>query len=281
MALRGEDMHKPQDEESAESHADSALSSPRPVRGDEATRLPFVTADQMAEVDRRAVRDYGIGLIQMMELAGRNLAEQARCMLGGSVAGREIVVLCGVGNNGGGGMAAARNLHGWGANVRAVLVGSRSGLKPAPKRQWRILERVGPTSEEKASLDDVEPDLIVDAIFGYGFHGWPRGASANWIEWANSRACPILALDLPSGLEATTGTPTQATIRATVTLTLALPKTGLRAAHAGASEGEVYLADIGVPPELYREVGLDIGLPFESGPIIRLKDFGGDLAPGD
>jgi len=226
----------------------------------------------MAQVDRRAAHGYGIGLIQMMELAGRNLAEEARQMLGGSVAGRKVVVLCGTGNNGGGGMVAARNLHGWGARVQVVLTGSEAVLKAVPKRQWRIVRRIGLGVRPKGGPGPGRPDMVIDAIFGYGFRGKPRPRAARWIEWANSEGCPILALDLPSGLDATTGIPSTPCVQATATLTLALPKTGLWARQAAAHVGEMFLADIGVPPEVYRDLGLEVGSPFASGSIIRLED---------
>ena len=193
----------------------------------------------MAQVDRRAAHGYGIGLIQIMELAGRNLAEEARQMLGGSVAGRMVVVLCGTGNNGGGGMAAARNLHGWGARVQVVLTGSEAALKTVPRRQWRIIRRLGLAVSPKGGTRSGRPDMVIDAIFGYGFRGKPRQRAARWIEWANSQGCPVLALDLPSGLDATTGIPAIPCVHATATLTLALPKTGLQAPQAQAFVGEV------------------------------------------
>ena len=234
--------------------------------------VPAVTAAQMALVDRRAVQGYGIGLIQMMELAGRNLANLAREMLGGSVEGREIVVLCGTGNNGGGGMVAARNLHGWGARVQVVLTGSEAALKVVPKRQWRTLRRLGLAVRPKGGPGSGRPDMVIDAIFGYGFRGKPRPRAARWIEWANDQGCPVLALDLPSGLDATTGIPSMPCVHASATLTLALPKTGLRAPQAQDVVGDVFLADIGVPPEVYRDLGLEVGSPFASGSIIRLED---------
>ena len=234
---------------------------------------PAVTAAQMAQVDRRAMRGYGIGLTQMMELAGRNLGERARQMLGGSVDGRTVVVLCGLGNNGGGGMVAARHLHRWGAQVQAVLTGAESSLKAVPNRQWRILKRLGLADRAKTGPGSGRPDLIIDAILGYGFHGRPRSRTARWIEWANSRGCPILALDLPSGLDATTGIPSIPCIRAKATLTLALPKTGLLAPEASAYTGDVYLADIGIPAEVYRGLGYEVGHLFANGAIVSLEEL--------
>ena len=91
--------------------------------------LPVVTTDQMSEVDRLMIEEWGITLFQMMENAGRNFAELARRQLGGTVQGKRIAVLCGQGNNGGGGMTAARHLHNWGAQVEVILAGDENGLK--------------------------------------------------------------------------------------------------------------------------------------------------------
>lgn len=259
-------------ERRAESKGDSAL----PTSGGEgkarAPQVPSITAVQMTEVDRRVVRTYGITLLQMMELAGRNLAEQAQEMLGGSVLGRSIVVLCGTGNNGGGGMVAARHLHGWGAEVEAALTGPSAKLKAVPKRQWRILQRLGLSASAGWDRDSLRPDVILDAIFGYGFRGRPPPGTARWIEWANKQTCPVLALDLPSGLDATSGVPAPTCIRAAATLTLALPKTGLRAPDAAGYVGELFLADIGVPPEVFGDLGLEVGNWFDKGPRVRLEE---------
>ncbi len=231
--------------------------------------LPSLTTAQMAEVDRLMVEKYGISLIQMMENAGRNLAEQARRMLDGNLSGRKIAVLCGAGNNGGGGMAAARHLHNRGANVQVKFVGDPARLKNVPAYQWRILQ-----SMELAKNDDpglAQADLIIDALIGYGLSGDPCGATAEWIVQANGSGRPILALDTPSGLGTTTGSPGSPCIRARNTLTLALPKTGLLVPSARSFVGDLYLADIGVPPELYRRIGLEVGTLFAEDTIIRIN----------
>jgi len=187
--------------------------------------LPALTTAQMAEVDRLMIEEYGILLIQMMENAGRHLAEQARRTLGGRMSHRHLVMLCGAGNNGGGGMVAARHLHNRGAKVQAKLTGDATRLTNIPAHQWRILNVMGLALETDPDL--ARADLIVDALIGYGLSGNPRGAVAEWIERANASGRPIVALDTPSGLNATTGQPGSPCIRATATLTLALPKTGL------------------------------------------------------
>lgn len=229
-------------------------------------RFPAVTTQQMAEVDRLMVGHFGISLLQMMENAGRNLAEQSVRMLGGEPAGRTVAVLSGPGNNGGGGMAAARHLHSRGAIVQTVLAAEPDRLKPAPQHQWHTLDRLGLAGRETPDLAGT--DLIVDALIGYGLRGEPRPEIAGWIERANAAGSAVLALDTPSGLDATSGRPAAACIRATATLTLALPKTGLLAAAARPYVGDLYVADIGVPPEMYKLIGVPGGRWFAQDSIV-------------
>ncbi len=230
--------------------------------------IPILTTKQMREVDRLMTETYHIRLPQMMENAGRSLAEQARHMLGGSVVGKVIVILCGPGNNGGGGMVAARHLHNWGAEVRLRLAGDPTALKDVPKQQWRILKALGLNRETAVS----EPaDLVIDALLGYGISGDPHPSIADLIRWTNGQTAPVLALDTPSGLDTTSGTAYDPTVRAAATLTLALPKTGLLAPPASPYVGDLYLADIGVPAELYQTAfGLHVPPLFGENAILRV-----------
>jgi NAD(P)H-hydrate epimerase len=233
--------------------------------------IPAVTTEQMAEVDRLMIEEYGIQLIQMMENAGRNLAELARRTLHGSLDGQKIVVQCGGGNNGGGGMVAARHLHNWGASVGVQLTTEEARLKEVPAHQWKILKSMQVTGIHKAFDPAHKPDLIIDAILGYGLQGNPRGEAAKWIDWANDQDCPVLALDAPSGLDTTSGTAGTPTIQATSTLTLALPKTGLLKPEAKEYVGKLYLADISVPRELYRRMGIEVGTLFGEDTIVEVQ----------
>lgn len=232
--------------------------------------IPALTTDQMIEVDRLMIEEYGITLLQMMENAGRNLAEQARRVLG-DLNGRRIVVMCGTGNNGGGGMVAARHLHNRGAQVQVKLVGDRDGLKEVPAHQYRILQVLGLCQNNNPDL--AQADLIIDALIGYGLSGNLHDPIAPWIERANQSTRPILALDAPSGLDTSTGTAGVPCIVATVTLTLALPKWGLLTPAAQVVVGELYVADIGVPPELYAEpsLGIPVGAIFAADSIVRME----------
>lgn len=245
--------------------------------------IPALTTEQMAEVDRIMIVDYGIQLIQMMENAGKNLAELARRWMGGQVIGKSILVLCGSGNNGGGGMVAARHLSNWGAQVQAELAARPEKLKDVSALQWQVLQAMGMArssspkagilSSEGTALSTplVQPDLILDALIGYGLTGDPRGQAADWIDWMNRSGSPILSLDTPSGLDTTSGLPGDPCTRAAATLTLALPKTGLLASEARPYVGELYLADISVPPELYRRIGLVVPPLFQSDAILRIS----------
>ena len=220
--------------------------------------VPALTADQMREVDRVMVEDLHIELIQMMENAGRSLAELAIVRF----APRRVTVLAGPGGNGGGGMVAARHLANRGSQVSVVL-SEPGALTPVPAHQADILGRMGAIIAEEPT----PADLVVDALIGYSIHGSPAGPAAVLIEWANAQASPILALDAPSGLDVTTGTQGTPTVQATATMTLALPKVGLLAA---ASVGELYLADISVPTQVYQRFGIVPGQLFTDSSVVRV-----------
>jgi len=223
----------------------------------------------MIEVDRLMVEVYGIQLIQMMENAGRNLAELSRRVLDGDVGGKRIAVLCGAGNNGGGGMVAARHLSNWGANVVLEVLSLPEKLKNVPAKQFQILKEMGLLEKKLIELSPVE--LVIDAMIGYGLTGDPRGSIANWIRRVNDAGRSVLALDTPSGLNTTTGIPGNPCIRATATMTLALPKTGLMASEASGYVGDLYLADISVPPQLYARLGVEVADLFASDTIIKIR----------
>ncbi len=237
-------------------------------------KVPYVTTGQMIEVDRAMIEDFRIELIQMMENAGRNLAHLARLrFFDSSPAGKKVVVLAGTGGNGGGALVCARRLHNWGAQVQVFLTKPAGLFTPVPAHQLDILYRMEVSAAHAAAVTLAEaPDLIIDGLIGYSLKGAPRGAAADLIRWANSQSAPILALDAPSGVDTTSGTVFDPAIRATATMTLALPKEGLRVAGVKSQVGELYLADISVPPALYAEpaLALQVGHLFTESDIIRL-----------
>ena len=235
---------------------------------------PFLSTQQMREVDRAMVEDYQISLLQMMENAGRCLADLARSrFLHGDPRGRRVLVLAGTGGNGGGGLVCARRLHNWGAIVRVLMTAEPQRLGEVPRQQHSILERMGlkvDVAGEEGELP--ESELVVDALIGYSLRGAPSGVSASLIRAANSQTAPLLSLDVPSGVDATAGTVHDPSVRATATMTLALPKEGLRRTEARDAVGELYLADISVPPALYAGpgIGLDVGPIFHEADVIRI-----------
>ena len=237
--------------------------------------VPWLTTEQMVEVDRAMMEDLRIELLQMMENAGRNLAHLARQrFLESNPAGKTVVVLAGTGGNGGGALVAARRLHGWGARVRVFTTKPAEDFAPVPAHQLDILHRMRIPVSPAAELAGAEaPDVILDGVIGYSLKGSPHGGAADLIRWANEQDRPILSLDAPSGVDTTTGQAFDPAIRARATMTLALPKEGLRAPGVEAHVGELYLADIGVPPSLYAEpaLGLDVGSVFAREDVIRLR----------
>lgn len=217
--------------------------------------IPAVTAGQMREVDRLLVEEYGLDLVRMMENAGRALAQVAIARF----APTSVVVLVGSGGNGGGGLVVARHLANRGVAVTVVL--ARPDLSGVPGHQLRILSHLPVT----ISFDPVPAGLVVDALNGYSVEGAPRRRAAELIAWANAQSAPVLALDVPSGLDPTLGVPAGRCVSATLTLTLALPKTGLLTA---AQVGELFVADIGIPPGAYRQFGIAAEGVFDRADIV-------------
>jgi NAD(P)H-hydrate epimerase len=238
--------------------------------------VPSVTVAQMREVDRLMTDEMAISLLQMMENAGRALAQQARSMFGGDSRGRRVAVLAGPGGNGGGGLAAARRLSTWGADVFAILAQPPAQMAEVPRHQLAALERMGVPRLGAEHLDTIgldlqRADLILDALIGYSLRGAPRGPIAALIRAANASGIPILALDVPSGLDSDTGEAAEPTIRASATLTLALPKVGLLRPGVDAWVGELALADISVPEVVYQRLGLSVGPIFARSDIVPVR----------
>ena len=218
--------------------------------------VPAVTASEMREVDSIAMEETGPNLFQMMENAGRNLALLAIELLGSKWERAAILVLAGSGGNGGGGICAARHLANRGINVKLCLV-EPSRLADVTAFQ-RKLFHVTSGEEISAANLPARADMILDALIGYGLKAAPQGQAAELIRWANRTGAPVLSLDLPSGMDATTGDRPGECIRARWTMTLALPKTGLLPERTG----ELFLADIGIPEVTYRRLGLNYTSPF-------------------
>jgi NAD(P)H-hydrate epimerase len=216
--------------------------------------LPTLTSKQVKEVDALAQERFGISVEWLMEAAGWQVARFVR---------QRAAVVCGVGNNAGDGLSAARHLDRWGrlASVSCVDAGRLRG--PAA-RELDALRRLGVEVASELELEDAE--VIVDAIFGTGLSRAPEGRFAEWIEAINGSGKNVISVDVPSGLDADTGVAYSPVVKASATITLGLPKPGLQKLP-----GRVFVADIGVPLEAYAAVGVKVPADlFAGGELIPL-----------
>lgn len=213
---------------------------------------------QVREVDRLAIQEYGMSGLVLMENAGRGCAD-VLCGLG--VHGR-VVICCGKGNNGGDGFVIARHLDLRGHDVKVMLFAEPGELTGDAAANYRILERSGIPVEMQAGAVDL-PHLeaefasavwIVDALLGTGATGEPRPPYDLAIAAINAAGKPVLAVDLPSGLDCDTGVPARQTIRAAHTCTFVAAKPGFCAPGADRFTGQLHVLDIGAPRKLIDEV---------------------------
>jgi len=237
--------------------------------------VPSVTAAQMAEIDRITTEDLHIPVDVLMENASRQIAAAARAFLGGSVAGRRVIGLVGTGNNGGDAAGALRHLLNWGARVTVECTGTQDRMRDTTQRQlMRILASTAEIAivhdASREGFRDLEADLLIDGFLGYSAHGAPREPIAALIAAVNASQIPILAVDLPSGIDPDTSAVPGAAIRAAATVTLALPKRGLLAPESHEQVGELLLADIAIPHAAFERIGVNTWRLFEQGDLVRV-----------
>ena len=229
--------------------------------------LVYLTSEEMGEADREAIDGFGIDVLSLMENAGTTVATLARLLLNGSVVGRRVGVLVGKGNNGGDGLVAARHLHNWGADVR-VMLSDREALGQVPSRQLVAVEKAG-VSVYGAEGSLAGFDLLIDSLLGYSSKGDPREPVRGMILNANTCGAPILAVDIPSGLDTTAGVPNDPCVVARATLTLGFPKTGFLNPRCRRYVGRLYLGDVSLPLEVYRKHSQSAML-FEKESVVRI-----------
>jgi ADP-dependent NAD(P)H-hydrate dehydratase / NAD(P)H-hydrate epimerase len=207
---------------------------------------PTLTSRQVAEVDLLTQERFGISVEWLMEAAGWQVAR----FCAGATA-----VVCGVGNNAGDGLAAARHLHRWG-RLASVSCVDASRLRGPAAREREALTRLGIDISDGLRLDGAQ--AVVDALFGTGLSRKPEGAFAAWIEAINDCGLPVTAIDVPSGLDADTGVAYAPCVRAHTTVALGLAKPGLLKGDGPTMAGNLWVADIGVPFEAYAEIGVEV-----------------------
>ncbi|HNU45911.1 MAG TPA: NAD(P)H-hydrate epimerase [Phycisphaerae bacterium] len=238
----------------------SSSSSPPPAQCPCGQAQPVLTRAQVRRVDELAVTRYRMVGLMLMENAGRNAAEVIDRVYGPRAV---AFIACGPGNNGGDGCVIARHLHNRGWDVTLLLAGEPTRLTPDAGVNFGIVEAMnlprivapdGPS--QRAALTHVRPDhVIVDALLGTGFTGQVRSPTAELINALNAtprRA--MVAVDVPSGLDCDTGRPSNATIRADLTITFVALKPGFLASPAPSFVSRVEVADIGIPQALLAEV---------------------------
>ena len=178
-----------------------------------------------------------------------------------------VVVLAGSGGNGGAAICGARHLANHGVETVVCLSRAVEGLSPAAKEQLAIYRETDGLVVSVGKIGELAPGVVIDGLLGYSLRGVPHGDMADLIEWCGRSGAKILSLDVPSGVDATTGEAAGAYVRPDRTMTLALPKTGL----AEAETGKLVLADIGIPAGVYARAGIGYRTPFGSGYRVGLE----------
>jgi NAD(P)H-hydrate epimerase len=209
-----------------------------------------LTRAQVREVDRIAIEEYGIPGIVLMENAARQLAEVVHRYR--QLPHQRVLVVCGLGNNAGDGYAAARHLFNWGHAVTILALVPIESLKSDARTNADIAVRCGIVITDDLNTIAGSWDLIVDAIFGTGLSRAPEGVFADAIDRINEMAdvVPVIAADVPSGLDCDTGQALGVFVRAAATVTFVAEKVGFPIANLA----NVTVADIGAPPGIIQQV---------------------------
>ena len=237
--------------------------------------LPPISTAILAAVEQAAIDDFGVTRDQMTEAAARAAAALGRKLLDNQIAGATVVVLCGSGVKACVALHALRILHGFGADCRAVLTGTEQEMRPETLAAASICEalRIPLLQPRSPAVRGAvaDADLVIDGLVGVGLEGAPREPLAGLIRLANEVRADALALECPSGLEPDSGEPLPPTLKARTTLALGLPSAGLFGSLAWQYTGELWLCDIGYPPEALEASVLDGDGIFATNELVRLR----------
>jgi hydroxyethylthiazole kinase-like uncharacterized protein yjeF len=214
--------------------------------------IPFASREQIAELDALLVEKFNIPLDKIMDTAGLRVAEFVREHFRFA---HHILVFCGRGNNGGDGIAAARYLQEFGYEPKIILI--EGELKPLVVKQLELADEyqipILTLEEYREHIMIDKYDIVIDSLIGHGLNGPPRGEVEQAILAINEAHLyniPILSIDVPSGMDSDEGPIYEPHTQATHTISMALPRKGL------GTQGEVFVADIGVPQEAYKLIDI-------------------------
>lgn len=237
--------------------------------------MKYLSRTQTKNADRITMKKYGIPALLLMENAGRIVAQEAVKLLGKGK-NKKILIICGKGNNGGDGLVAARYLYNWHTHINVLYLDklinptrtaeTTANFNIVQKLNIPILTELPPAHRAHTNMKNVrieiknetdllshlfgDYDLLIDAIFGVGLEREVFSPYKEVIEAINNSARPVLAVDIPSGLDADTGRPLGAAVKAKVTVTMAAPKKGFLKKSARQYTGKIIVADIGIPQEV-------------------------------
>ncbi len=215
----------------------------------------IVSAKEMRWCDEITIRKYGVPGLMLMENAGRGVAEVALRKFG-PLHSKHILIFCGKGNNGGDGFVVARHLLSSGAVVTVVLLASPRQLQGDARTNYEIVSKLHQAEKDSLSIKSYSPSylkglqkphLIIDAIFGTGFSGKVHKPYADVIEWINAQDVPVVSVDIPSGVDGTTGVVVNTAVKASHTVTFGLVKTGLLCNQGQDCVGKITIVDINIP----------------------------------
>ena len=218
-------------------------------------KFTVMSRDEVRAFDAWSINTIGIPGVVLMENAGRSCAELIIDKLK-DIAGRKVCIFCGTGNNGGDGYVIARHLLNCGIKVTVVVCGDRNKIKGDAKINLDILKQMGESIELLNPSDpdiagqvehlSIGADIIIDSLFGTGLRGQLSYEYIRLIESMNACNNPVLAVDIPSGLDCDTGEPLGAVIRADWTVTFVAVKKGFVSENAAQYTGEIFVASIGI-----------------------------------
>ncbi len=222
----------------------------------------IASAHEMRECDEEAIKKYGIPGIILMENAARGTADAMHRHIQ-SLSQKNILIICGKGNNGGDGFALARHLFEQSCTVTVAALSPVNQLKGDARVNADIIKKMSRTdssgnltlipSINRQKLEQLpHSDVIVDAILGTGFKGKLKSKVASIVEWMNTQSATRVAIDVPSGIDADTGNAKGITMQVDFTCTMGLVKTGLLFSPGRDASGKIICIDIQIPPEVFR-----------------------------